>query len=164
MHGRKHSRRFRQQSGALFDFSIQVGDMFRHILIPVDLSERNRAAVDVARGLAKQSGTRLTLIHVIETIEYISVEEMRGFYNRLERSARSGMDDLAESLSDEMPVEKVIILGKRHEEILRFAVENQVDLIVMSSHRVDPDRPATNFGSISYRVAVVSPCAVLLLK
>jgi len=139
--------------------------MFQNILIPVDFSERNRAAVDVARDLAKQNTARLTLIHVIETIEYISVEEMRDFYARLELSARQGMNELSASLSAQsMPVETVIVLGKRHDEIIRYAFENKVDLILMNSHRVDPGRPAANFGSISYRVAVLSPCAVLLLK
>jgi universal stress protein A len=61
-------------------------------------------------------------------------------------------------------VEHVIVLGKRHDEIIKCAVEKQADLILMSSHRVDPDRPAANFGSISYRVAVLAPCAVLLVK
>jgi nucleotide-binding universal stress UspA family protein len=131
----------------------------------VDFSERNRAAMDVARDLAKQSAARITLIHVIETIEHISVTEMSDFYNRLERSARQGMAELSEGLSEQsIPVEKVILLGKRHDEIIKYAIENHVDLILMSSHRVDPDRPAANFGSISYRVAVLSPCAVLLLK
>jgi nucleotide-binding universal stress UspA family protein len=139
--------------------------MFEHILIPVDFSERNRHAVDIARNLAKHSAARITLIHVIETIEYISVAEMRDFYNRLEISARQGMDELSESLSGQsIPVEQVIVLGRRHDEIIRYAIENHVDLILMASHRVDPDRPAGNFGSISYRVAVLSPCAVLLLK
>jgi nucleotide-binding universal stress UspA family protein len=139
--------------------------MFQHILVPVDFSERNRHAVDVARNLAKHGAARITLIHVIETIEYISVAEMRDFYNRLELSARQGMDELSESLSGQgIPVEQVIVLGKRHDEIIRYGIENQVDLILMASHRVDPDRPAGNFGSISYRVAVLSPCAVLLLK
>ena len=138
--------------------------MFQHILIPVDFSERNRAAVDVARDLAKQNAARLTLIHVIETIEYISVEEMRDFYARLELSARRGLNELSDSLSGQgIPAEKVIVLGKRHDEIVRYAIENKVDLILMNSHRVDPHRPE-NFGSISYRVAVLSPCAVLLLK
>lgn len=139
--------------------------MFQHILIPVDFSERNRAAVASACDMAKQSEARITLIHVIETIEYIAVEEMRDFYARLELSARHGMKGLADSLSGQgIPVEKVIVLGKRHDEIVRYAMENKVDLILMNSHRVDPDRPAANFGSISYRVAVLSPCAVLLLK
>src|SRR5262245_49353766 len=132
--------------------------MFQHILIPVDFSERNRTAVDVARELTKLGAARITLIHIIETIEYISLAEMRDFYNRLEHSAGQGMDELSESLVEQnVQVEKVIILGKRHDELIKYAMENQVDLIVMSSHRVDPDRPAANFGSISYRVAVLSP-------
>jgi nucleotide-binding universal stress UspA family protein len=139
--------------------------MFQHILIPVDFSERNRNAMDVACDMAKRSAARITLIHVIETIEYISVTEMRDFYNRLERSARQGMAELSESFAvQSIPVENVIVLGRRHDEIIRYAMDNHVDLILMSSHRVDADRPAANFGSISYRVAVLAPCAVLLLK
>ena len=139
--------------------------MFQHILIPVDFSERNRDAVDVGRDLAKQSAARITLIHVIETIEYLSVTEMRDFYTRLERSARQGMAELSESFAEQsIAVENVIVLGKRHDEIIRYAMDSHVDLILMSSHRVDADRPAANFGSISYRVAVLAPCAVLLLK
>jgi nucleotide-binding universal stress UspA family protein len=139
--------------------------MFQHILIPVDFSERNRGAMDVACDMAKRSAARITLIHVIETIEYISVTEMRDFYNRLERSARQGMAELSESFAEQsIPVENVIVLGRRHDEIIRYAMDNHVDLILMSSHRVDADRPAANFGSISYRVAVLAPCAVLLLK
>src|ERR1700752_5100293 len=113
--------------------------MFQHILVPVDFSERNRTAVDAACNMARQDGARLTLIHVIERIEYISVEEMGDFYSRLERSARQGMDELSESPSRHgLPLEKVIVLGKRHDEIIRYAIESNVDLIVMSSHRVDP--------------------------
>jgi nucleotide-binding universal stress UspA family protein len=131
----------------------------------VDLSERNRIAVDIAHELAKQSAARIILIHVIETIEYISYGELRDFYGRLERSAREGMKELSEGFAgDGIEAETVIVFGKRHDEIIKYAIENQVDLIVMGSHRVDPDRPAANFGSISYRVAVLAPCAVLLVK
>jgi nucleotide-binding universal stress UspA family protein len=139
--------------------------MFQRILIPVDLSERSRAAVDIGRDLAKQNAARLILIHVIETIEYISFGEMRDFYERLEHSAREGMKELSAGFAASgIEAETVIVFGKRHHEIITYASENQIDLIVMSSHRVDPDRPAANFGSISYRVAVLSPCAVLLVK
>lgn len=139
--------------------------MFQRILIPVDFSERNRAAVDIARQMAKQNAARIILIHVIETIEYISYGELRDFYDRLQRSARAGMKELSEGFAAEgIEAETVVVFGKRHDEIIKYAIENQIDLIVMSSHRVDPDRPAANFGSISYRVAVLSPCAVLLVK
>jgi nucleotide-binding universal stress UspA family protein len=139
--------------------------MFQRILIPVDLSERNRSAVEIGRELAKQSGGRITLVHVIETIEYLSFGELRDFYDRLEQSAREGMKELSEGFAvDGIESEHVIIFGKRHEEIIKCAIDNQADLIVMSSHRVDPDRPSANFGSISYRIAVLSPSAVLLVK
>jgi nucleotide-binding universal stress UspA family protein len=139
--------------------------MFQRILVPVDLSERNRATMEVVRDLARPTGARVILIHVIETIEHISFDELRSFYNRLERSAFDGMKDLSEGLlADGIPAENVVVFGKRHDEIIKNAIDRQIDLIVMSSHRVDPDRPSSNFGSISYRIAVLSPCSVLLVK
>jgi nucleotide-binding universal stress UspA family protein len=138
--------------------------MFQHILIPVDLSERNRGAVNIGCDLAKSAG-RITLIHVIETIEHISHEELRDFYSRLERRAREGMKELSAGLVEQnIGVDNVVVFGKRYDEIVKYAIDNGVDLILMSSHRVDPDRPSANFGSISYRVAVLAPCAVLLVK
>jgi hypothetical protein len=38
------------------------------------------------------------------------------------------------------------------------------DLIIMASHRIDPDRPGHDWSSISYTVAILSPCPVLLVK
>ena len=62
-----------------------------------------------------------------------------------------------------IPVEKVIVVGRRHEEIIRYAIENRV-LILMGSHRVDRDLPAGNFGSLSYGVAVLSPLITAPLR
>jgi len=139
--------------------------VFQEILIPVDFSEKNRAAVDIAAELAAKSEGQATLLHVIETVEHIPFEEMRDFYSRLERSARRGVEDLAEKfVSDGVRYRSAIVLGKRLEEIIRHAIDNQADLIVMSSHRVDPDRPAAGFGTLSYRVAILAPCPVLLVK
>ena len=50
------------------------------------------------------------------------------------------------------------------QEILRFASEFGADLIVLSSHRFDPERAAASWGTISYKVGLVSPCPVLLMR
>jgi hypothetical protein len=36
--------------------------------------------------------------------------------------------------------------------------------MILSSHKVDRDHPALGFGSISYRIAIVARCPVLLVK
>jgi nucleotide-binding universal stress UspA family protein len=67
--------------------------MFKRILVPVDLTEKSLAATDVAFDLARQFKAQVTLLHVIETIEHVTFDEMKGLYNRLEASARKGLQE-----------------------------------------------------------------------
>lgn len=69
--------------------------MFQRILVPLDLSNRSQSAVDVAVDLATQSKADIVLLHVIETVEHIQFDEMKEFYSRLEKSASSGLQELA---------------------------------------------------------------------
>jgi len=138
--------------------------MFRHILVPVDFTPKNAGAISVATKLGRRN-SEVTLLHIIETIENIPIEEMKEFYGELDRKARRDMAKLEKTAAQSgRRVNSKVLYGKRVEEIVRFVMEKSVDLIVMSSHRPNPDNPARDFGTISHRVAILSPCAVLLVK
>jgi universal stress protein A len=47
---------------------------------------------------------------------------------------------------------------------VRYADEQEVDLLLLSSHQVDRDHPALGWGTISYRIAIMARCPVLLVK
>jgi len=139
--------------------------MFQRILVPVDLSQKSVAALDTAYELATLSGADVTLLHVIETIEHVAFDEMKDFYRRLEKSAQDGLQEFAERFASAgLKVQPVIIYGYRSKQIVEFAVNNRTDLIVMGSHRVDPDRPGHDWSTISYAVGILAPCPVLLVK
>ena len=139
--------------------------MFKRILVPVDLSQKSLRAVDLAYEFADRSGAETILLHVIETIEHVSFDELKPFYERLEKSAQNGLQEFSERFATKkLKIDQVLVYGHRTEEIIRYAAENGVDLIVMASHRIDPDRPGRDWSSISYSVAVLSPCPVLLVK
>src|SRR6516164_2244338 len=139
--------------------------MFRRILVPIDLTEKSLAAVDLAYELSTQSGASVILLHVIETIEHVQFDELKPFYQRLEASARNGLREFSERfVSHDLPVDQVLVYGHRTQEIINYAQANPVDLIIMASHRIDPDRPGHDWSSISYSVAILSPCPVLLVK
>jgi nucleotide-binding universal stress UspA family protein len=139
--------------------------MFHRILVPVDLTEKSLAAVDVVYDLAIQSDADVVLLHVIETIEHVQFDELKPFYERLETSARKGLQEFSERfVENNRKVEQVLLYGHRSLQIVEYAVNNRVDLIVMASHRIDPDRPGHDWSSISYSVAILSPCPVLLVK
>ena len=60
--------------------------MFQHVLLPTDLSEGAKPALQVARDLARQNGARLTLLHVVQTIEHLPLRGLKGFYAQLKES------------------------------------------------------------------------------
>jgi nucleotide-binding universal stress UspA family protein len=139
--------------------------MFHRILVPVDLTEKSLAAVDLAYEFAEQSDCEVVLLHVIETIEHIRFDELKPFYERLAASARDGLEEFSQRfVSHKLKVDRAVVYGHRTKEIIDYAIQNRMDLIIMSSHRIDPDRPGHDWSSISYAVAIMSPCPVLLVK
>ena len=138
---------------------------FRHILVPTDLTERTDKAFRVAGQLASRASARVTLLHVIETIQGLSLDEVKPFYDRLERKARKVMESLTQRGRGEAPTAaSVIVHGRRPEEIVKYAAANQVDLIVLASHRVNPSIVDRDWGTISYKVGILAQCPVLLVK
>ena len=139
--------------------------MFQRILVPVDLTSKSLAAVDLAYEFATQFRAEVILLHVIETIEHVQFEELKPFYQRLENSARNGLVEFSERfVANKMKVDQALVYGHRSKEIIDYVAENRIDLIIMASHRIDPDRPGHDWSSISYTVAILSPCPVLLVK
>jgi universal stress protein A len=139
--------------------------MFEHILIPVDFSEKNAEALDVAVKLAQQYRARITLLHVIEPIEYED-DEIRAFYQTLEAKARTQMKSLVERITlDDTWVNEQVLIGHRVPCIIEYITTHTVDLLVLSSHRLDVDQPSSKGGAtLSYQLSILCPCPVLLLK
>lgn len=138
--------------------------MYQHILVPVDFSERNQEALGVAVTMAQMSHGRVSLLHIIKLISG-AYEEFQDFYQKLEADAHEKMAALMALQPDvEIDLTPHIIVGHRVEEILRFAGEEDVDLIVMSSHKIDLQHPDAGWGTISHKVSILAQCPVLLVK
>ncbi|HVS03314.1 MAG TPA: universal stress protein, partial [Thermoanaerobaculia bacterium] len=108
---------------------------------------------------------KLTLLHVIASIEHVPYEELADFYATLEQRAGEALEGWRQELADQgLQVGWEIVLGRRTAEIVRWAGEHEVDLIVMESHRIDPQHPTEGLATLSHQVAVLAPCPVLLVK
>lgn len=141
---------------------------FRHILVPLETAVRSHAALDVAFELAVQNKASVSLLHVVQNIESGPDgpdEETRQFYAQVCQRAESDLEQLARRFEDALiDCEFKVHVGDRLQEILSFAAHHRVDLIVMSSHRVDPEHIAETWGTLSYKISVLCECPVLLLK
>ncbi|HWP46623.1 MAG TPA: universal stress protein [Candidatus Limnocylindrales bacterium] len=139
--------------------------MFQRIMVPVDLTDKNIVALNIAAQIAAQNKASITLLHVIETIPDLSFEELQEFYRNLEKKAMNKMNELAERLLEKgLTVHQKVQYGNRAEEIVKYAAEHQIDLIILTSHKVNLENPGRGWGTISYKVGILSQCPVLLVK
>jgi len=131
----------------------------RRILAPVDFSEATDAGLRPARRLAERLGAELFLLHVIEfPHESIATER---FYLDVEEEATRRLGELADGLG--LPggsTHAVVRRGVPYDEITRFAEDQNIDMIVMPTHRrAGIDRLV--FGSVTERVLRLAHCPVV---
>jgi len=139
--------------------------MFKNILVPSDLTDRNQKAMDIAVKMALENGAAVTLLHVVEILEEVDSDDFKKFYKHLGTTAGRKMDKLISKHGRaDITIDKQILYGRRVYEILNFAVAHDVDLIIMSSHKLDPENAAEGWGTISFKVGVLSHCPVMLVK
>lgn len=142
-----------------------MAGQFRRILIPVDFTEKNRAAIDVALTLAQNGKATVTLLHIIEQL-FADDDEIDEFYEGLEARAMRELDELALRITEAgFDVERQVRYGKRGPGIVEFAGEDpQCDLIVMNARQLDQEHPETGLNAISFQVSLLCHCPVLLVK
>ncbi|KAB7622915.1 universal stress protein [Alkalilimnicola sp. S0819] len=111
---------------------------YRHLLVALDFDPRSRAVAARARDLAQRYQARLSLVHVVEhlplepggellyTPGVDAEEEMR-------EAAEARLTELARDMQLQ-DAQRHVLLGHTKHEILHFAEENAVDLIVVGSH------------------------------
>jgi nucleotide-binding universal stress UspA family protein len=139
--------------------------MFKHILIPTDLTDRAELAIKMTKTLISGRPTRVTILHVIQTVNTATFDELRDFYLELEKRSASRLDTLRHQLTDAgIDTEQAVLYGKPALEITRFAQTHDVDLIALASHPLDPSGPPQDWGTLSYKIGMLSTCPVLLVK
>jgi universal stress protein A len=145
---------------------------YKDIVFCTDFSEHARAALPHALDLARKYGARLHVLHVYQDAGHIAEFELssdtRTDLIRVAHLAGSEMEKRLDVLCDEIvkdlgSCERQMVRGKAHTEIVRYAREKKVDLIVMSSHGLSGLEHAL-FGSTAERVLRESPCHVFVVK
>jgi len=140
----------------------------KKILLPTDFSEGSRAAMDYAKSLAKHYDAQIALIYVVDDLTktrgwYVPHISLTELYKDMEESAHKQIERCCyEELRDFDGVEKVVAKGVPDEEILKYAKEKGIDLIVMGTYsKVGMD---VLFGSTAEKVMRKANCPVLCVK
>lgn len=108
----------------------------RRILVPHDFSETSDAAVKYAVALAKSFGAKLHLLHVGERARSeMATEFPLGLDESVEAAVRERLLKIL-TPHEQLELKPVFELrgGTPNVEILAYAKENDIDLIVMGTH------------------------------
>lgn len=108
-----------------------------HVLVPTDGSPLSAEALDYATTVHPTA--RLTLLYVVDYVEEVHLAEaLVGFeelHKRATNRARDLLADAAARIDDhEGEVRTDFVFGKPSREIVEFAANHDVDLIVVGSH------------------------------
>ena len=143
---------------------------FGEVLVPIDFSSGCRAALEVARTIARAAKARLTLLHVYPNVEPQALGESLSApeYHPLDDAERARiirqLATLARPLrSDVARLELVVRDGDPRTEILAYAEGHATDLIVLGTHgRRGLDRLV--LGSVAKGVSRKATCSVLTVR
>lgn len=141
--------------------------MYQKILAPLDGSE---IAECTLRHL-KTIGTGCNVLEIVLLTVVEPVRQAYGIGEHMVRDARQKAEDAAKDYLSRMAkdlekdgarIETVVVSGHPEEAILDYVEENQVDLVIMSTHgRSGVSRWL--LGSVAQRVANHSPVPVLMV-
>jgi nucleotide-binding universal stress UspA family protein len=149
---------------------------FTRLLCPVDFSAPSLAALQLARSLANESGSALTVLHVIEwpwreppapfaaELPPAQAEALAEYRRYVETSAMARLEGLMqEGAADRAAPVPRLSHGRSYVEILRAAADERADLIVMGVHGRNI-LDMTVFGSTTNHVVRQATCPVLTLR
>ena len=138
----------------------------KNVLVPTDFSETSYSALRYGKALADAFGAALHVVHIIEE-PYGQPWAVEAYGFSLAALQEEWIKDaqarLATSLNDnersKLKAVTTTVLGHPVMEILRYANDNAVDLIVMGTHGRGPLGHVV-LGSVAERVVRKAPCPV----
>jgi universal stress protein F len=134
--------------------------MYRHVLVPIDLSHGDVGAriLGIAHRLVGETG-RITVLSVLEALPaYVANYIPASVADKSREEAREQLAALVQSAGVEAEVR--LRTGNAANEIIEEAREARCDAIIIGSHR--PDYRDYFIGSTAARVVRHAPCSVIV--
>ncbi len=142
---------------------------YQRILVAVDFSQYSIGVVSKAKALAEKYQAELELIHVVEipvypVLEDVAVLGLPGLWNEeVAQQLQLASSTSLEKLAADSGVEKYrVIVGLAGKDIVDYAHENNVDLIVVGSHGMSGIKRL--IGSTTNTVINHAECDVLSVR
>jgi len=146
-----------------------VIDLHR-ILVPTDFSKHSEVALTYAAALAEKFGAELVLLHVVQDLALFIPDAVAvappiaAPVEQFAVAAREALERVARADSlQHLSVRREVREGTPFYEIIRFAKEGDIDLIVMGTHG-HSGLTHVLLGSVTEKVVRKAPCPVLTIR
>ena len=143
----------------------------KHILVPTDFSKFSDKARKEAIDIAKQHGSTIHLLLVINIVEKCTVDYcldktmVVAFGKQITESAKKRMAEETDKLpeSKEVKIIPEVRKGTPYEEILKVEKDKKIDLVVIASHGTT-GLLHYFIDSVTEKVTKGAKCPVLLIR
>jgi len=141
--------------------------MFKDILLAVDIGNREtqKKAITTAVAMAKAFDGRL---HIMTIVPDFGMSIVSGFFppdfeeKALAEATKQLHAFVKETIPADIHVQHIVAHGSIYEEILSFANEHKIDMIVMASHR--PELKDYLLGPNASHVVRHAECSVTVVR
>lgn len=141
----------------------------KRILLPTDFSDNASVATRYACGLAERFSAELHLLHAIvshpaATPEFIGGLALSSYVKESRAAVEAALGEVLDPDWEQgRSVVRTIVDGAPFLEIIHYARDNAIDLIVMGTHGRS-GLPHIILGSVAERVVRKAPCPVLTVR
>lgn len=144
---------------------------FQNILVPVDFSVMSVVAIETAKRLARQFGSRIHLVHVQDAMYPVAfmattpmmTGDLMVIHQENTKKLQKDLGDLAARLDVSPDDCHVLTAPPAFDAICAFAQQRSIDLIVMPTHGWTGLKHVF-LGSTAERVVQHSPCPVWIAR
>ncbi len=141
----------------------------KRILVPTDFSQSAGHALIYGTSFAREYKAELVILHVVETLSVGYASDlfpvpMAEVLDEISGYAKTEIAKLAVQARERgVEAREVVLQGKPAAEIIRYAREEGIDMIVLGTHGRGVLDHAL-FGSTTERVVRKAPCPVLTCR
>ena len=137
----------------------------KKILVPVDFSENSKKILEAAGYFSEMCKAQLNVVFVVQSFDdysgfFVPHMPVAKFEEEMVQAAEQKMEAF---LEDSKGVEAKVLIGDVAEEIIRYAEESNMDMIIMGTHGYK-GLEKVMFGSVAAKVVRSSPCPVMTIN
>lgn len=150
------------------DDLIPIGSK-KNILVPVDFSNHSKTAIEYALKIAPTYNARLQLLHVVEESIHPSfyaagINSIFEINSQLKTRSKEAIKEMIDRIGgSDIEVDIFVVEGRAFSEIMKFAKEKSIDLIIIATHGLTGIEHLL-LGSVTEKVVRMAKCPVLTVK